>query len=78
MTTGISNNTPLSSHSMAGDILRGAEEIADFLFGEDPKHRRKVCNLVHTNSLPTFRIGANICARKSVLLAWIEKQESAR
>lgn len=63
---------PLSA--IAGDILYGADEIALFLFG-DRKHRRRVYNLVEGNALPTFRIGVNICARKSVLLQWIDSQE---
>jgi hypothetical protein len=59
---------------IAGDILYGADEIALYLFG-DPKHRRRVYNLVQGNGLPVFRVGVNICARKSVLLAWIAAQE---
>jgi len=68
---------PNAAPSVASDILHGAEEIALYLFG-DKKHRRRVYNLVDHNALPVFRIGANICARKSVLLAWIEAQEQAR
>lgn len=60
--------------AVAGDLLHGAEEIAVFLFG-DGKHRRRVYNLVDGNELPVFRIGANICARKSVLMDWIARQE---
>jgi hypothetical protein len=60
--------------SLAGDILYGADGIADFLYG-DSKLRRKVYNLVETERLPHFRLGAAICARKSILLAWIEQQE---
>ena len=67
---------PQPGTAIAGDILYGADAIALFLFGER-KHRRRVYNLVSTNGLPVFRIGVNICARKSVLLAWIE-QESTR
>ena len=59
---------------LAGDILYGADEIAEFLFG-DRKHRRRVYNLVESNRLPSFRIGINICARKSILLEWIAAQE---
>jgi hypothetical protein len=62
--------------AIAGDILYGADEIALFLFG-DRKHRRRVYNLVDGNALPTFRIGVNICARKSVLIAWIATQEQS-
>jgi hypothetical protein len=64
-----------SAVSLAGDILHGAEGIAEFLYG-DRKLRRKVYNLVETARLPHFRLGSVICARKSVLLAWITAQES--
>ena len=58
----------------AQDLLRGAEEIAQFLFG-DQKLRRQVYHLAATTKLPTFKLGSMICARKSVLLKWIENQE---
>jgi hypothetical protein len=57
----------------ARDLLRGAEEIAQFLYG-DPELRRKVYHLVATN-LPVFKLGSMICARKSVLLKWGKDQE---
>lgn len=60
--------------SPASDILYGADAVAEFLFG-DGKYRRRVYNLVENDGVPVFRIGINICARKSVLLAWIEAQE---
>jgi hypothetical protein len=63
-----------SAGSLAGDILHGADGIAEFLYG-DGKLRRKVYNLVETERLPHFRLGAVLCARKSVLLAWIAEQE---
>ena len=62
------DNTPL-----AADILRGADEIADFI----GLPRRKLYHAVSRGSLPTFRIGATICARRSTLLAWITGQEQA-
>jgi hypothetical protein len=58
----------------AKDMLRGAEAIATFLYG-DPDTRRKVYHLVATSNLPVFKLGSMICARKSVLLKWIEAQE---
>jgi hypothetical protein len=58
----------------AQDLLRGAEEIAWFLFA-DRKLRRKVYHLVATSNVPVFKLGSMICARKSVLLKWIEDQE---
>jgi hypothetical protein len=63
--------------SLAGDILYSAYGIAMFLYG-DAKLRRKVYNLIETGRLPHFRLGATVCARKSVLVAWIAEQEAAR
>jgi hypothetical protein len=59
---------------LADDMLRGAEAIAEFLFG-DSKQRRKVYHVVECGKLPTFRLGSILCARKSKLLEWIEQQE---
>ena len=58
----------------APDLLRGAEEIAEFLFG-DPDHRRKVYHLAETSRLPVFRLGSLLCARRSTLLDWVAQQE---
>jgi hypothetical protein len=65
---------PRVATDVANDILRGADEIAEFLFGSK-SYRRRVYNLVARNQLPIFRMGPSICARKSVLLQWIETQE---
>ena len=59
---------------LADDILRGADEIAQYIFG-DPKQRRKVYHLAANSNMPTFKLGAMICARRSVLLKWIGDQE---
>ena len=58
----------------AQDMLRGAEKIAQFLYG-DRELRRKVYHLAATSNLPVFKLGAMICARRSVLLKWIKDQE---
>lgn len=63
-----------SASALAGDILHGADAIAEFLYG-DRKSRRKVYHLVENGHIPFFKIGTNICTRKSVLVAWIERQE---
>ncbi len=65
---------PVTRADLASDILHGAAAIAHFLYG-DKKHARKVFRLVEAGKLPHFRLGANICSRKSVLLEWIENQE---
>jgi hypothetical protein len=59
----------------ANDLLRGAEEIAQFLYG-DPRQRRKVYHLVGTSRFPAFKLGSMICARKSVVIRWIEDKEN--
>jgi hypothetical protein len=60
------------------DLLRGAEAIAEFLFG-DPRERRKVYYLTSEGraQLPHFRLGTIICARKSTLVRWIEAAEAS-
>lgn len=60
---------------LADDLLRGADEIAEFIFGARGS-RRKVYYLAETSRLPVFRLGAVLCARRSVLLRWIAGQES--
>jgi hypothetical protein len=59
---------------LADDLLEGAEAIAKFLYGDERK-RRKVYHVAESGKLPTFRLGAILCARKSKLLDWIEDQE---
>ena len=62
--------------TLAADLLRGADEIARFMFG-DVKHRRKVYYLTGEapRGMPHFKMGSVICARKSTLLNWIAQQE---
>ena len=59
------------------DMLRGAAAIAEFLFG-DRRMRRKVYHLASTSHFPHFKLGSQLCARKSVVNAWIEDQEQHR
>lgn len=60
---------------LADDLLRGAEEIAEFMFGSAAE-RRRVYHLAQTSRLPVFRLGAMLCVRRSVLMAWIAEQEA--
>jgi hypothetical protein len=62
-------------NELADDMLRGADEIAEFIFGERGS-RRKIYYLAECSRLPVFRLGSVLCARKSVLLQWISDQES--
>jgi hypothetical protein len=63
-------------HPLADDLLRGADKIAQYLFGS-PSERRKVYHLAEAQRLPVFRMGGVLCARKSTLLEWISQQERA-
>lgn len=65
--------------TLASDLLRGADQIAEFVFG-DKKHRRKVYYLtgVAKCRMPHFRMGSVVCARKSTLMRWIDEWERAR
>jgi hypothetical protein len=60
---------------LAADLLVGAEDIADFIYG-DRAQRRKIYHLAETSRLPVFRLGSMLCLRRSVLLCWISEQES--
>jgi hypothetical protein len=64
-----------SNADLAGDIIEGAEAIAEVLWG-DRKKKRRVYHLAETGELPIFRLGSIIHARKSVLIAHIEAQEA--
>ena len=65
--------------TLAEDLLRGADAIALYVFG-DVNERRKVYYYASEAKvrMPTFRMGNVICARKSKLIEWIERQEAAR
>jgi hypothetical protein len=64
-----------TSHELADDMLRGADEIAEFIFGERGS-RRKMNHLAECTKLPVFGLGSVLCARRSGLLSWIAGQEN--
>lgn len=68
-----------ASATIGHDLLRGADQIARFVFGS-AAHRRKIYYLTNGAKvrMPHFKIGSILCARKSTLLAWIEAQEDIR
>lgn len=72
--TGQAAPPPIIAQTLAPDLLRGAEEISEFLFGTRGQ-RRKVYHLAETSKLPLFRLGSLLCARRSVLMNWIASQE---
>lgn len=70
--------TAAPAATIRDDLLRGAEEIAEFMFG-DRTHRRKIYYLTSDlkKGMPHFKIGSLTCARKSTLLRWIAEQEQS-
>ncbi|MGD0188123.1 MAG: DNA-binding protein [Roseiarcus sp.] len=64
-----------TAQPLANDLLRGADEIAAFVFGPRGS-RRKIYYLAETSHLPVFRLGSMLCARRSVIERWIAGQES--
>jgi hypothetical protein len=72
----VPNNSAIPHEQpLADDILRGADAIAEFLFGNRAS-RRKVYYLAECTKLPIFRLGSVLCARRSILVRWIEGQEN--
>lgn len=64
--------------ALADDMLHGAKAIARFIYGDDSdKNTRRIYHAADKLGMPTFQMGATVCARKSTLLKWIEKQEAA-
>ena len=59
---------------LGDDLLWGAEAIATFIFGDRSK-RRAVYHLSERYDLPAFKMGRILCARRSVLMAWVEQRE---
>ena len=64
-----------SQVNLSDDLLQGADEIAEFLYG-DRKKRRQVYHLVQKRCLPVFKFGAMLCARRTRLVAHIEEMET--
>ena len=74
-------NKARQSDALATDLLEGAEEIAEFMFGDrELASRRRIYYLGSecrgAERLPLFRLGTVLCARKSTLLTWIADREA--
>ena len=65
---------------LADDLIEGAEEIAEFFFGDRSlKSRTRV--FYHAGEIdpahrpPIFRLGAKLAARRSGLLQWVAERK---
>lgn len=56
------------------DLLKGADQIAEFMFGS-PDERRQVYYLADHHDLPVVKTGKKLYARKSSLIQWVELRE---
>jgi hypothetical protein len=61
-------------HPLYEDIIEGAAEIGAYLAMKPGR----IYHLAERGGLPTFKIGKHLCARRSTLLRWIQKQEARR
>jgi hypothetical protein len=61
--------------SLSADILRGADEIAEFYYGRR-EDRWKIYRAHKLKRLPLFRDGAVLCARKSTLREHVRQREA--
>jgi hypothetical protein len=59
----------------AEPAIRGAEAIAEFIFG-DRSHRRKVYYLAECSKISIYRLGSTLCLRRSAYTEWIRAQET--
>src|SRR3954453_8080718 len=60
---------------VTGDLISGAGEIAAFLYG-DRNRVRSIYRLAETTSIPVFKVGAQLSARRSRLTEWLARLES--
>lgn len=54
------------------DLLHGVAAIADYL----NMRRRVAQHRIDKGEVPTFRLGKNVCARRSTLNAWLAECEA--
>lgn len=70
--------------SIGDDLMRGADELRVFIFGdaEDERQaesdRRSVYHLAAKGELGLFKLGGVLCGRKSTILAHLAQLEGSR
>jgi hypothetical protein len=65
-----------TGETVADDLLRGAKEIALFVYGDEEAARR-IYVYKGEPSLPLFYMGRMLCSRKSSLRKWMDELEVA-
>ncbi|WP_249142366.1 DNA-binding protein [Bradyrhizobium sp. AUGA SZCCT0160] len=56
------------------DLLKGADQISDFMFGTK-EERRQVYHLADHHCLPVIKMGKKLYARRSSLVQWLADRE---
>jgi predicted DNA-binding transcriptional regulator AlpA len=65
--------------ALSNDLLEGSEAIAAFMGVTQRTVYRLSTEVPPHLRLPTFKLGSNVlCARRSSILRWIERQECDR
>lgn len=67
------STTIFAANDNGGDLLLGADAIAQFL----GVTRRQVYRLVYDKVVPSFKAGGTVAARKSSLIKWMSEAERA-
>jgi hypothetical protein len=66
--------------ALPDDVIIGAEGISVALYGPEEGTRetniRRIYHAISKGDLPTFKLGGRVHARRSTILAWIERQEA--
>jgi len=71
----------MTNEPLHDDLLIGAAAIAFFIYGStEYRFQRRVYYLTTQSKrqLPWFRLGSQVAARRSSIIAWIEAQEGWR
>ncbi len=56
------------------DLLKGADQISDFMFGTK-EERRQIYHLADHHDLPVIKAGKTLYARKEALRTWAKRRE---
>ena len=65
------------ANSLAEDLLRGADQIGAYVYGDDPQRKRKVYHGYEKGYLPLFKLGGVLHGRRSTIHARFAELEQA-
>ncbi|WP_336490360.1 DNA-binding protein [Methylobacterium nigriterrae] len=81
MTETVARSLSADGSGLPDDVIIGAEGISIAIYGEEAGQRetnvRRIYHALAKGDLPHFKLGGRVHARRSTIMAWIEKQERA-